>query len=278
MNPFIIDFPSGTDALVSISAYRLFGLLACAYLLTLAFIKMRRFGVGSTQAVLIVAITITAFFIGSRLLYSVLYLPQSISDPGIVTSIRIANFSLHGGLGLALLSWWVVTRRSGLPFLELTDRIAPHVGIAIAVMRIGCFLNGCCFGKTASVSWAVRFPFYSQAHIAQIYTGELPLLGAPAPVHPTQLYEMAAALIAAALAWLTLKKSVKKGLAAAVFGFVYTLGRFITFFFRSFPAAEGYSNFIRGPVVYSLAILFFAAWIIRALQKKEGRSLKNAVR
>lgn len=278
MYPFTIDLPSNADALISISAYRFFGLLAGAYMLSLALVTMKRSGIRPVQAALLVAVVITAFFIGSRLLYSILYLPQVIADPGIITALRIANFSLHGGLALALFSWWAATKKLGLPFLELTDLLAPQVGISVAIMRIGCYLNGCCFGKTASIPWGVRFPFLSQPHIAQIYTGEIPLFGAPAPVHPTQLYEMAAALIAAAAAWLIVKKRPGIGLAAAVFGLLYSLGRFVTFFFRSFPAAEGYSNFIRGPVVYSVAIIIFSLWIFKIYKSEQGeKSLKARI-
>ncbi len=275
MYPFTIDLPSSADALISVSAYRLFGFLAGAYMLSLAIVIVKRSGIRPAQAALLVAVVTTAFFIGSRLLYSILYLPQVIADPGIITALRIANFSLHGGLALALFSWWAVANKLALPFLELTDKLTPHVGISIAIMRIGCYLNGCCFGKTASIPWGVRFPFLSQPHIAQIYTGDIPLFGAPAPVHPTQLYEMAAALIAAATAWLILKRRKEAGLAAAAFGLLYSLGRFITFFFRSFPAAEGYSNFIRGPVVYSLAIIVFSLWIFIIYKSEQSeKSLK----
>ena len=76
-------------------------------------------------------------------------------------------------------------------------------------MRTGCFLNGCCFGTPTSLPWGVTFPAGSAAWAQQFLTGETGLFGlagAVKPVHPTELYEIVAALVFGGLAiWLTLR-------------------------------------------------------------------------
>jgi phosphatidylglycerol:prolipoprotein diacylglycerol transferase len=53
---------------------------------------------------------------------------------------------------------------------------------------MGCFLNGCCFGKVAQVPWAVRFPFGSPSWEAQHDAHLIADHAAALPVHPTQIY------------------------------------------------------------------------------------------
>ena len=57
--------------------------------------------------------------------------------------------------------------------------LAPTVGLGIGLGRIGCFLNGCCFGTPTDLPWGVTFPegsipdyiFHNQAiHPAQLYS------------------------------------------------------------------------------------------------------------
>lgn len=72
-----------------------------------------------------------------------------------------------GGILAAIVS----TRLLGLQPAKFLDCAAPSVALAICLGRVGCFLNGCCYGKPSDHSWAVTFPSHSE------------------PVHPTQLYE-----------------------------------------------------------------------------------------
>ena len=48
--------------------------------------------------------------------------------------------------------------RRPFPFWLMSDVAAPAVAIGIAIGRIGCFLNGCCYGAVCELPWAVRFP------------------------------------------------------------------------------------------------------------------------
>ncbi len=271
MQPVLFEITFGDNSIFTMSSYRFFGLLAALYLLAAAWFTLRRHRLPFVQTAAVLLVTTAAFFVGSRLLFAVLYLPNIVDNPATLVKFKLVNFTLHGGLAAALLAWWLVAKILGLSFFRLTDRLAPHAGIAAAVMRLGCFLNGCCFGKVTAVPWGISFPRFSLAHLAQIYAKPVAFLFPPMPVHPTQLYEMAAALTASLAAWLVLKKSSKKGLAAAVFGLTFTTGRLIVFFYREFPISSELSNMVRGPVVYGLAIAFFSTWLYRASRDNKQR-------
>ena len=68
-----------------------------------------------------------------------------------------------------------------MPVLVTADVLAPSVALGEGITRIGCFLNGCCYGLPCDAGFCVRFPADGAAAIA--YHG--------AAVHPTQLYASA---------------------------------------------------------------------------------------
>ncbi len=97
-----------------------------------------------------------------------------------------------GGLSGSILYWF----RRPFPFLRMCDVAAPAVAIGAAVGRIGCFLNGCCHGGLCDLPWAIRFPAGSHAWVRQLNAGLVqPGDAYSLPVHPTQLYSAAAALL-----------------------------------------------------------------------------------
>ncbi|MDY6827348.1 MAG: prolipoprotein diacylglyceryl transferase [Bacillota bacterium] len=271
MHPVLFTIDLSGGSVISITAYRFFGMVALLYLAVAAVYHFRRSRLGFFKTTAVLLVVIISFFIGARLLYGLLYFEEMIANPDLLGEISFRNFTLFGGLAAALLAWWLLAKILGLPFLKLTDTLAPHVGVGTAIARIGCFLNGCCYGKVTDLPWAVVFPIGSPVHINQVYFTESPFLLVPQPVHPTQLYEMAAGLLAALVSWLVYRRRTGDGAAAAVFGLVFTAGRFVTYFFRDFSQASPLSNLIRGPLVYGLAFLIFACWLYKIIGSTKNR-------
>lgn len=93
--------------------------------------------------------------------------------------IGISGLTLLGGFVLSLAAILIYCRIRQIPFFRVTDAAAPSLALGIILTRIGCFLNGCCFGKPGDLPWCLVFPFYSPAgsvlqglrlHPAQIYS------------------------------------------------------------------------------------------------------------
>ena len=81
-------------------------------------------------------------------------------------------------LGSALGIWLFSLLSKKFSFGYLADVIAPGIILAQAVGRVGCTLNGCCYGETASLPWAI------------VYTNPYSHGPIGIPVHPTQVYEI----------------------------------------------------------------------------------------
>lgn len=162
---------------------------------------------------------IAAGILGGKLFYVVFFWRDFIAgwhDKGI-GSLR-EGFVFFGGFLAAVLTTVVFARKNRLPLGKLADALAPGVALGHFFGRLGCFLNGCCFGAPTSVPWAVRFP---AGHVS-----------GGVPVHPTQLYEAAGNLvIAGLLLWWTPRRRFA-GQVAWGYAVLYGAMRSVVEFFR----------------------------------------------
>lgn len=78
------------------------------------------------------------------------------------------GLELLGGVILAIAVIVLYLWHHRLPIRRYLDILAIGLLMALAISRIGCFLNGCCFGRPTSLPWAVRFPYNSFAYCSQI--------------------------------------------------------------------------------------------------------------
>ncbi|MFN7814209.1 MAG: prolipoprotein diacylglyceryl transferase [Planctomycetia bacterium] len=169
--------------------------------------------------------------VGARLFYVIQY-RAAFFDAGITAAIpRILNVAqgglvVFGSLPTAALAAWLFARRRGLDILRLADCIAPGLLLGLALGRVGCFLNGCCYGGPCDLPWAVRFPPGSPPWLDQQARHLLPTGVAGAappwslPVHPAQLYAAFDAALLAALAVVATPRLRRDG---EVFALVLTL-------------------------------------------------------
>jgi len=171
----------------SLHSYGLAMALAFAAGILIAMHRAKTRGLGSQTALdLSVAILIFSL-IGARATYVFTHLSEYREHPFDAISpiqhtgkIGIEGLVLLGGVIAAILTVFVFARRKKMPFLSLMDLLAPSTALGIAVGRIGCFFNGCCFGLPGTLPWCVHFPEGSSA--AWVFPGQ--------SVHPTQLYEV----------------------------------------------------------------------------------------
>jgi prolipoprotein diacylglyceryltransferase len=82
--------------------------------------------------------------------------------------------SIVGGFLGYLAFYWITFRKYNIPTLQLADIIAPSIVLGIALGRLGCFLNGCCYGQVACadcVVYPVHFPMSAPPRFAMTRAG-----------------------------------------------------------------------------------------------------------
>lgn len=110
-------------------------------------------------------------FVGARIFYVVQQWDYYARNPIEIIKIWEGGVVFYGGVMGGFLFLWLYARKKKWRVLQVMDFMAPFIALAHGFGRIGCFLNGCCYGKTFFSPWSVRYPFL------------------PHPVHPVQIYE-----------------------------------------------------------------------------------------
>src|SRR5213593_1653539 len=135
----------------------------------------------------------------------------------------------YGGLLGAVITGYFLMRRWKLPWWKTADACAPGIALGNAIGRQGCFSAGCCWGKPTSLPWGVRF-----TEMGHEITG-VPI---DTKLHPTQLYESFAMLIAFFfLLWLH-KRRKFSGQVILAYAIIYSTVRFLIEFVRDDPRGD----------------------------------------
>ncbi len=201
---------------ITIYSYGLMLSLAFALAVLTAFLNARRHGVDPWLFVDMALLLFLAGLLGSRLLYVALNWDDYAGRPlWTILATWEGGVSFYGAiLGGFLAAVWF-TRRRGLRLAPIADAVAPGLALAAAVGRIGCFLNGCCYGVPTSGILGVFTRF------------------APGLRHPTQLYEsFAYFLVFGFLLWWQKKRARAPGQLFVLFVGAYLVGRYVVEFFR----------------------------------------------
>jgi phosphatidylglycerol:prolipoprotein diacylglycerol transferase len=152
------------------------------------------------------------------------------SLPGLVlAAVNLPDGGLvyYGGIPTGLLAAIWICRKRNLNLLALGDVIIPSLFLGMAFGRIGCFLNGCCYGDRCDLPWGVQFPMGSVPDMALVLRG---FVGADQDLtvrlHPTQLYSSLDGLFLFLLTHAYFPFRPRNGAVIALGALTYPLTRF----------------------------------------------------
>jgi len=120
--------------------------------------------------------------VGARILYVTSYWEQEFAGEPFteVFAFWRGGLVFYGGLIGATLAGIFRVKRLKLPLWRVADCLAPGIALGHVFGRLGCLMNGCCFGRPSDVPWAITFPAPHKFH---------PSGGVAVAVHPAQVYE-----------------------------------------------------------------------------------------
>jgi phosphatidylglycerol:prolipoprotein diacylglycerol transferase len=160
--------------------------------------------------------------VGARTLYVISYWQEQFAGHPLVEVLKVWRGGLvyYGGLIGASLAAVLFARTKKIPLWKLADVMAPSVALGCVFGRIGCLMNGCCYGRPCNLPWAITFPKTSITAPPDI------------PVHPTQIYDsLLNLLLYVFLAWLYRRKKFD-GQVFATYLVGYAVLRSLVEFFR----------------------------------------------
>jgi phosphatidylglycerol:prolipoprotein diacylglycerol transferase len=157
---------------------------------------------------------------GARIVYVTTYWKQEFADQPFseVFMIQHGGLVYYGGLIGAMVSGLSYLYWKKLPVWKIADILAPSIALGSVFGRLGCLLNGCCYGRPCDLPWAIHFPADHETHG----------LG----VHPTEIYDALLNLILYVfLAWLFRRKKFD-GQIFATYLIIYAVFRSVAESFR----------------------------------------------
>ncbi len=173
MHPILLEFHG-----LRLHSYGL--LLAAAFLVGIQLFVVRgvRRGLPEDRLHGVSLLLLVLSIVGGRGLFVLTHWGDYAHDPLGAFRLWEGGLILYGGYILAIAGGIGYLRRARLPVWRVADAIAPSVAVGIAIGRLGCFLNGCCFGLPTRLPWGTHFP--PGSYSSYTFPGEA--------LHPSQLY------------------------------------------------------------------------------------------
>ena len=238
----------------SLHIYPMFAILAMLVALIVMLILFHTIGYKYYEVLLIFSMCSAFFLIGARLLNYAINHQQYLEEGYSLFTFSFGHFSVYGGMimaGLPALIWIKVFKKDGWLFADTV--VFPFL-ISFAIMRIGCFLNGCCYGKVCTNFLGVPAPL-SKVQIYEALNKFVPLTKLSiSPVYPTQLMEMGFALLFIPMGIVLYRKYKGKGYVISLMIIYFSAFRLFVMFFRDLPYDAWVTGFAY-PMLYSLCIL-----------------------
>lgn len=178
--------------------------------------------------------------VGARIMHIIGNFRFYLADPLEIIMLQHGGLWWFGGLVFGTLGGVIYCLRARQPLYPTLDLIVPFAALAQSIGRIGCFLNGCCFGHLSG------FGLYSEAHQAIIV--------------PTQIYSSVGLLAIFVFLRYLQEQPHKSGQIFFAYLILYSVKRFAIEFWRgdSLPVFAGLTLFqLMSVAVFSLALGFY---------------------
>ena len=212
--------------------------------------------------------------VGARVAYVIANWSTEFSaHPLSMFALQRGGLIYYGGLIGGIISSFIYVKMKKQPALPIADVAATSLPIGQAFGRVGCFLNGCCYGKVTEAPIGVEYPINSSPWIEQVNNKLIQSSSqCTLSVHPVQLYEACFSIVIFLSLVFVLRKQKFAGITASCYLLFYGVLRFVMEFFRGderqkfakITTAQGISLLI---VAGGVVLFIYSLWYSKKNQK-----------
>ncbi len=231
-----------------------------AYFLIYYLAKRKHLSITKDDVADLLVYEIIGIVLGARLVYVLFYnLPYYLQNPFEAIAVWHGGLSFHGGLLGAVVASYLFCKRKKIDFYDLADIAVIPVALALALGRIGNFMNAELYGRVTNVSWCID---YSKNQ----FVDNLP----NGCRHPSQIYASIKNLIIFSILWFIKDKKMPKGFMFWSFVALYGLFRTIVEFFRQPDEQIGFIfNYFTMGQLLSFPLFLLGAYMLFRLKQKQ---------
>jgi len=135
-------------------------------------VRGRQIGIESDTILSLTFWMFVAGIVGARLFYVIQYRDR-FDSVGEMFAMTEGGMVVYGSVIGGLLAALVFLKKNQLSLLTYADLIAPSMVLGLALGRIGCLMNGCCYGGVCDLPIAIQFPVGSPPYMEQLNQGQL---------------------------------------------------------------------------------------------------------
>ncbi|MCK4851921.1 MAG: prolipoprotein diacylglyceryl transferase [Candidatus Omnitrophica bacterium] len=228
--------------------------MAAAFLICVFLVRRNsdRFGVPSDKVMDCLVWLLIGGVVGGRLLFALINWHYYFQHPVRIFALREGGMAFQGSLAMAVLAGALACRLKRIPFWRTGDFVAPYAALGHAVGRIGCFFNGCCYGRIIEKGLGVTFP------------------GEPYMRIPTQIYSALFLLFLYLFLAGLREKKVFGGFVLSMYIIAYSAFRFFMGFLRGDTPAVLWGMKLSQLISAGMLVSGAALLLILHLRKHEG--------
>ena len=184
--------------------------------------------------------------IGARIFYIIENLGHYLKSPLEIIMLQHGGLSLFGGLILGAGAGILYLKSNKVSVYKVLDLVSPFVALAQAIGRVGCLLNGCCFGKVSE--FGVYFPVLQSIRI------------------PTQIYSSLILILIFIILRLLQERPYRDGQIFFTYLFLYATKRFFMEFWR----ADHEVIFLGLSLFQIISIIIFCLALVKLIQIRKS--------
>ena len=283
MYPYLLRIPLPWGGSIKVASYGF--MIMCGFLTSLwvAYRRAKAAGLNPTALFDCAVAALLGGIVGARVFFVVHEWDYFSGRPWEIVRIDKGGLWFYGGLTGATLVALLAFHRKNLPLRRTLDLVASVLPLGHAFGRLGCFLNGCCFGKVTDSVVGVRFPRVlaqskgassvlaeagtkidgSPVFLHQLSSGQIAATAdVSLPVHPTQLYAVAYNLFIFVVLSLLLRRRWRDGEVAWVYAILYGSARFTNEIYRADQPAVGLGLTLNQWLCIGLVLFGFVMFLL----------------
>ena len=201
-----------------------------AYWLIPKIAKKKGLNITKDDAADFIFYAVIGVILGARLAYIIFYNPSYyLQNPLESFAVWHGGLSFHGGLIGAVSAIYFFCKKKKIRFMDFADIVVVPVAIALALGRIGNFMNGELYGRITDVPWCID---YSKS----MFLDSIP----EGCRHPSQIYSSIKDLVIFGILWKIKDRKLPKGFSFWLFVALYGLFRTIVELFRQPDSQLGF--------------------------------------
>lgn len=187
----------------------------------LALRKARKAGINEDHIFSVTILSVIMALVGGRVFYIILNWNDFLANPKVYILSR-EGFVFLGGFVFAVIAAITFVKLKKLKLWVIADIFAPSIPIGHAIGRLGCFLNGCCFGKPTDGACGMIFPAESVAGYLHPFESLI----------PTQIFSSLGNFLIFVALTIIYRNKKFNGQVFALYFIIYPIFRFLIEFIR----------------------------------------------